>query len=290
MNVADAAHRILPEPPWGSLIAIYFVLIGLPSGLTLMSWWLRREGDSSTTTVERYSNWIALAGLLVAGALLIADLGRPFRFYLMLTRFDNLGSPIAVGAKLIAVKVFVLAVILYAMRRRRPTVAAKSIVETSLAWILVATSFALALYPASVLARSWASPLAHTSGAAVLFALTALLMGAAVTILIVAAIGADRQLPVIRHALLALLGFFCVALVFEGLSLGSEPADRRIMTELISGDLATTFWALIVGVGVAVPATCLSAFPNRRGMSVLGATAVIVGTSATRYLIFVAGR
>jgi formate-dependent nitrite reductase membrane component NrfD len=80
VNAADVAHRPLPEPAWGSLISIYFVLIGVPSGLTLVSWWLRGKGYPSAPAVERYCNWMALAGLLVASGILLVDLGRPFRF------------------------------------------------------------------------------------------------------------------------------------------------------------------------------------------------------------------
>ncbi|MFD0855285.1 hypothetical protein ACFQ07_23800, partial [Actinomadura adrarensis] len=71
--MSPAAAAPLPEPAWGGLIGAYFVLIGVPSGVTLMCWWLRRRaviagaghptgaGTVGTAVVERYGHWTALA-------------------------------------------------------------------------------------------------------------------------------------------------------------------------------------------------------------------------------------
>jgi len=175
------------QQPWGPLLAFYFVAIGVPSGLTLAALWHRNRWPQHPGRVERWTIWTALAVLLVASVVLVVDLGRPAGFFLMLTRFDNLGSPIAIGAKIIAVKVFVLAVAAYLLRRRhgpgdvplRPGNAAARVLDTAVVWLLGITSLALAVYPTAVLARAWFVPLADTSGAALIFLLTALLMGAA---------------------------------------------------------------------------------------------------------------
>jgi formate-dependent nitrite reductase membrane component NrfD len=267
-----------------------------------MCWWLRDGSGAAVGSVERYGHWTALVVLLGVGLLLIVDLGRPERFPLMLTRFDNLGSPIAVGAKLIALKTFLLLVVLYSLERRRtapPAAGAQGpgiarLLVSWVPWLLVMTSVALAVYPASVLARSWASPLAATSGSSLLFLLTALLMGAAATALILSGVErADRSPELLhrnRQAMLVLLALFGTVLVFQALSMGGDPPERRILAEVVSGGLAATFWGLVIVVGTALPVACLSLYPARRAAFVVSAAAIMTGAAATRYLLFAAGQ
>ena len=131
---------------------------------------------------------MALVTLVLCGVLLIVDLGRPARFFLMLTRFSNLSSAMSVGAKLIALKGFLLTLYLYLLHRRRSALAPGDVARapgvTRAAYavvplLLAVASLCLAAYPAILLARTWFAPLAASSGAALLFVTTALLMGAA---------------------------------------------------------------------------------------------------------------
>ncbi|TDB89013.1 hypothetical protein E1264_09515 [Actinomadura sp. KC216] len=302
MAFSAANGHPLPEPPWGVLLAVYFVMVGIPSGITLYAWWINVQGAAVAAPVERYGSWAALGILAAASLLLVMDLGRPSRFYLTLTRFDNLGSPISVGAKLITIKMVLLAIAVYAVeqRRRRPEPSEGQVPSRFGTWcmkavpyLLLATSFALAIYPVSVLSRSWASPLAHTSGAALIFLLTALLMGAAVVMLLSSLFPpapgtrADRRFW--RRDPLVLLGFYCAALLFEGLSLHGDPPNRRLLAELLTGGLAPAFWGLVVFVGIAVPAAG-TALRSRRAACFVAGTALLVGTAAARYLVFAAGR
>lgn len=302
MSIPAVAGSPLPQPAWGTLLAVYFVLIGLPSGITLMCWWLRHRGVAGATFVERHAHWTSLTALVMLGVLLVADLGRPERFHLMLTRFDNLGSPIAVGAKLIALKAFLLLIVLYSLERarRRPSPdtarrgSAEAAIASALPWLLVAASVALAIYPASVLARSRESPLAATSGASLLFALTALLMGAAAMVLLTHIAAGPEHTPGLLHAghraTLALLGLLGIALAFQALSMGGDPPDRRLLADLATGGHAVTFWGLAVTAGIAVPAAGLSLAPGRRTVSVVSAAATLTGAATIRYLMFTAGQ
>jgi hypothetical protein len=189
------------DPPWGALVALYFVIIGVPSGLGMISWWLAGRHPAGAI-FDRYANMLSFAVLGVVGLLLVIDLGQPTRFFLMLTRFDSFTSPIALGAKIIAVKTGLLLVAIYAVERHRrlastaaPTTAKLSVASPSRATdpnagaisdaspdegvgsgldaptqagpdaltrigsaaepvvrvLLVASSFALAVYPAAVL-------------------------------------------------------------------------------------------------------------------------------------------
>jgi formate-dependent nitrite reductase membrane component NrfD len=302
--VAVANHP-LPVSPWGLPLAVYFTVIGVPSGVTLVAWWLRARVPPAADAIERRAAWIALVGLALVSAILVVDLGRPERFFLMLTRFSNLGSPIALGAKLIALKSALLVVCIYLLERRRTAHAAApdmtmsrragARVEPAVTWSLLVASFALAIYPGIVLSRTWVSPLTQSGGADLLFLLTSLLMGASATMLLVVAaptVTIVSQLgQQLRGMTVALLGLYGIALVFEGLTLSGGPAvQRQALADLLSGGLAPAFWGVVVSAGVALPVLFLTAVPPRRATSAAAAAAALTGACAARYLIFSIGQ
>jgi formate-dependent nitrite reductase membrane component NrfD len=290
----------LPSPPWGGMVAAYFLIIGVPSGLGILAWWRSAAHPRLGAGLERYANWISLATLATVSLLLVVDLGRPTGFFLMLTRFDNLGSPIAVGAKLIAIKLALLTLAVYGAERARRLEQAdpallvspgpSAMLRQSVRALLLAASFALAVYPAAVLSRAWASPLSGNSGASLLFLLTALLLGAG-TMLVVTAVapataGLARLLPVARRDLLVLLGAYAIALAFEALAVVGDPRLHAAVSALVSGRYAPAFWGGVLGVGLLVPAGTLVAFPTRRAVLVAAATAAAAGAFTARYLLF----
>lgn len=294
----------LPEPTWGAMLAAYFVLIGLPSGLGLIGWWLASTGPAGVR-LERNANHISLAALAVVGVLLVVDLGRPERFFLMLTRFDNLASPINVGAKLIAVKGALLAVVVLGAHRAARTITtdetappARSalpphgarVAHTGVRVALLATSFALAIYPAVVLSRSWASPLAGTAGAGLLFLLTSLLLAVGAVAAVVGLAAPKAQLATLatplRRALLVLLAGYAIALAMEALTVVGDPRLNVPLSALSSGGYAVAWWGGVLGLGVATPAVALRLFPSPRAALVAAGITGALGACLARYLLF----
>ncbi len=282
----DVASLVAPmtESPWGPLLTVYFVLVGIPSGLTLTALALRACLPESGDRLQRTSAWLSLGTLAVLSLLLVIDLGRPLRFFLMLTRFDNLSSPVSLGAKLIAVKAALLVITLYLARLKRragadavPADRRTALIDTGVRWALGVVSLALALYPVSVLARSWVSPAADTSGAALLYLVTTLLLGAAALWPLLSASARD----IWRRGMLALLLTYAVAVAFEAVSV-TAPA----VTSDVPG---AGGWALLVGGGLVVPWAGLLAAP--RNAVIQGGCAVLAfaGAAAGRYLIFAIG-
>src|SRR5215831_6377354 len=94
----------LPEVPWGPIIGVYFILAGVAAGTTLVAEWVEPQDDGTAVAFAWRTSWVAMVALILCGILLIVDLGRPARFFLMLTRFANLGSAMSIGAKIIALK------------------------------------------------------------------------------------------------------------------------------------------------------------------------------------------
>lgn len=296
----------LPESPWGVLLTLYFVLIAAPSGLTMVSSWRRLRRPAADGAGARASSWTALGMLAVAGLLLVADLGRPERFFLMVTRFDNLGSPISLGAKALLLKGLLLVVDLYLLHRLR---AAGGVVGdrrtratiTAVTVSLGLTSVFLAVYPVAVLGRTWMAPLAGTGGALLVFALTALLIGVALQMVLdlvvtdpspAAAGGATGS------ATLAALG---VAVVLGPLVAGSvltDPATAGpVRDQLADGLGAVLWWGGSVAAGTVLPAVGLLATRrrsprwsrHRRLAQWVILTGLLLGACTTRYLVVVVG-
>ena len=294
--------QVAPIPhaaPWGGLLAAYFTLIGIPSGLTLATWWHRSRFPTASLTLDWRTTWLCLALLSGAGLLLTIDLGRPGRVFLMLTRFGNWDSPISLGAKIIAVKTFLLAVALYLLWRRRtasqgalgprPARGSTKHVDNTVVWLLGITSVALAVYPIAVLARTWVSPLASTSGAALIYLVTSLLMGVA-TMQLVQTWGLEatgRQVAVHRQATLVLLMTYAAALAFMTVSVPNGPA-KEALESVLTGSWAPLFYTGAVGVGLLVPAAALIWGREMRWARPTACAAILAGTGIARYLIFTA--
>ncbi|OLZ50164.1 NrfD/PsrC family molybdoenzyme membrane anchor subunit [Amycolatopsis keratiniphila] len=302
---ATAVVAPLPQAPWGVLLAVYFTVVGLPSGLTIAALAHRSLFPATSARLDWRASWACLILLGAAGILLTIDLGRPERFFLMLSRFGNWDSPISLGAKIIAVKMFLLVVALYLRWRHRqkltggefacstqgpvPALGTARVLDRTTSWSLVAASVALTVYPVAVLARTWMSPLATTSGSALIFLITSLIMGAACVQLLQVwdPEPSARQLRTHRQATLALLLAYVVVVVFTIISVPNGPAKQALES------LATDEWALVslglgIAAGIVVPAGLLACAPHHRGGRIAAAVAMLVGAGSVRYLIFAA--
>jgi formate-dependent nitrite reductase membrane component NrfD len=300
LELTAQLNQPLPDSPWGPLLATYFVLVGIPSGLTLTAQWAGTRRGGGDRRVARRASSIALAVACVAGLLLVIDLGRPERFFLMLTQFDNVGSPISLGAKILALKIFLLVTELYLTRHLSnagpvpaPGDRFTSVLGKSIRILLVLTSIALALYPVSVLSRTWVAPLAGTGGAALLYLTTALLMGTALYSVIELCTPPDDladRLTGLRTAVLGLLGLYLVAGLFEWLALQAKPALYDQVVAFLTGTGgAVLFWGGAVGAGLILAAPGLLLRHAGRTVRVTSALLLVTGVAVVRYLIFGVG-
>lgn len=289
----------LVEAPWGAIIGGYLVLVGLATGVTLIAHGIHPQDEQAQVRYAWLTTWVAFLALVVGSVLLVVDLGRPARFYLMVTSFSNLGSPMSIGAKLIALKLFLLAMYLYLLARRRMAITMGDMTlsgrTTRTLFDLVPMAFAvvsliLAVYPAVLLAWTWSSPLARTPASGVVFLSTALLMGTAVTLL-VAWTAKWQDDMTWRERLRRVLLFLVLSQIpLLGLWLLSMETTHAplatALSHLLEGVGAPVFWLVVIALGAVVPASLLHGFPGRRAAIICGALAVLVGASATRYLLF----
>jgi formate-dependent nitrite reductase membrane component NrfD len=289
----------LAEAPWGWHLGIYLVLIGLATGLTLLVQWLRPANADTADTFEWRATWVTLATLAACVVILIMDLGRPERFFLMLTRFGRTESVMSWGAKLLALKSGLLLVQLYLLHRRRkeraggaevPEDAVTRWVARAVPGLLTLVSIALAVYPALLLARTWSSPLASTPGGSILFPATALAMGGAAAVLIALVLPGNAYGELrdrLERVLLFMLGTQGVLLLFAGVGgLGAGRETARLWTALLSGEYAGLFWGAVVVLGLVLPALLLLGVPRNKGALAFSAVATLASASAVRFLMF----
>lgn len=284
----------LAEAPWHAPIGLYFVLVGIASGVSLFGAadaWHGRD-EAAVDELAWRTSWVVMIALTIAGALLTVDLGRPERFFLMLTQL-NLASPMSVGAKLIALKMALVAFFLYLLfLRRKARAAGNDTLEPGLTeriytlvpWTIGLVSFALAIYPAVLLGRTWVAPLASTPMAAVIFLVTSLLMGAAVSVLAAGNVGDDGYGARLARPIPGLVVLNAIALGADGLSLAQGASAASVAHAALTG--SALFWGLVVVVGLALPFVASSARPNVRLVGVASSVAALCGVGTLRYLMF----
>jgi formate-dependent nitrite reductase membrane component NrfD len=279
--------------PWGPWIGVYIVLTGLASGLTLAARFHRPNSERAAIELEWISSWIAIAVLAICSMILIEDLGRPMRFFLMVTQFANGNSLMSWGAKIITLKIMLLGVYLFFLQRRRQALltgderldGATRTLHASVVDALGLTSFALAIYPAFLLSRTWSSPASHNAGSALVYLSSGVLLGAAAIDLIATfAPGVvDRTMGArAKVSFLHLLAPHIVAVAFFLLSL-RDNTTRTVFNELLHGTWTGVCRIWFIATGVAL----LLSVPVFKGASrIVLSIAVLIVAAMSRYLIF----
>lgn len=87
---------VIHKPHWKWLIIFYFFLGGLSSASYVIAAVAELFGGRDGRRITRVGRYLSLAALIPSPILLILDLGRPERFYMML-RVLKLRSPMSVG-------------------------------------------------------------------------------------------------------------------------------------------------------------------------------------------------
>ncbi|MGV9669423.1 NrfD/PsrC family molybdoenzyme membrane anchor subunit [Gordonia sp. NPDC003504] len=87
-------HPVVKPPPWGDEIALYLFLGGVAGGSGVLAAGAQLTGRD---TLRRNTRLGGLAAVGVGAVALVADLGRPDRFYNMLRTF-KVTSPMSVGS------------------------------------------------------------------------------------------------------------------------------------------------------------------------------------------------
>lgn len=294
---------------WGWQPALYLFLGGLGAGAFVVAACLYFFGKGDHRKSLGLVSWAAVACLAVGLLLLLTELIFPLRGLMMWRSFSHVTSWMTIGAWLLfATVIFIL---LAAVALTEPLAkAVKLDGKESLLKVCFGVggvlSFGVCAYTGILLMNAPGVPLWNTLLLPCLFTVSALDTGVALNEIVVSAVEKEptarfHKMTVLGTVVLVALEAVVVAALLGTMGAGGgyemtsyADAAAASAAALTGGVLAPWFWALFVGVGLAVPAVCaaISHFAkNVKGATItyVGAAAVLIGGCALRFLILLAG-
>lgn len=268
---------------WHSSYAIYFFVIGILAGLSFLSYgsWL----TPALRPLREKAAYISVVLLVLGGALLIADLSQPLRFLNTLNPFYmHFTSPLAWGA--LNITAFGIASVLYILALRKGDEKRGKLLAT----ITALLALGLPVYTGFDLSVHQSRPVWSTPAMPVLFVALAIASGSAVGSLLAGSNAAAQK--VLRDFMLwstAAVGVVLVAIL--GTTHYGGVADELTFQILTSGNMGLVFVGLGLLAGIAAPMALMLLVPvgqQTRGLLMLSAVLILIGSAALRYAILMA--
>lgn len=268
---------------WHSSYAIYFFVIGILAGLSFLSYgsWL----TPALRPLREKAAYISVVLLALGGALLIADLSQPLRFLNTLNPFYmHFTSPLAWGA--LNITAFGIASVLYILALRKGDEKRGKLLAT----ITALLALGLPVYTGFDLSVHQSRPVWSTPAMPVLFVALAIASGSAVGSLLAGSNAAAQK--VLRDFMLwstAAVGVVLVAIL--GTTHYGGVADELTFQILTSGNMGLVFVGLGLLAGIAAPMALMLLVPvgqQTRGLLMLSAVLILIGSAALRYAILMA--
>lgn len=268
---------------WHSSYAIYFFVIGILAGLSFLSYgsWL----TPALRPLREKAAYISIALLVLGGALLIADLSQPLRFLNTLNPFYmHFTSPLAWGA--LNITAFGICSVLYILALRKGDEKRGKLLAT----ITALLALGLPVYTGFDLSVHQSRPVWSTPAMPVLFVALAIASGSAVGSLLAGSNAAAQK--VLRDFMLwstAAVGVVLVAIL--GTTHYGGVADELTFQILTSGNMGLVFVGLGLLAGIAAPMALMLLVPvgqQTRGLLMLSAVLILIGSAALRYAILMA--
>jgi formate-dependent nitrite reductase membrane component NrfD len=305
---------MIGELTWGLPVVFYLFLAGPGAGAVTVSAAVLPRGGGfgrSRFEVARYGALIGPLPTIIGTALIILELGAPFRV-LNLFKVINL-SPMSIGTWFLAS--FIVVSVAYAAAFLIPgrfTWAAR--LRTALAWVCLPFGIGVAVYTGVLLGAMPSRPLWNSPIIALLFLISALSAGTATIVLCMALFrrhSADEALEsdfenssfllASSDAILlaAELGMIFLFIMFAYLTIGST--KEAIQVILAGGVLSIPFWGVAVTAGILIPFAIEivlispallygGKYRTHRAVEVAVPVLVLTGGFALRYVIVVAGQ
>jgi len=298
--------------PWGLWITIDLSSIALSAGAFLISAAVYLLGIKRLQPVARTAVYIGIIGYSMAVMTLMLDIGRPDRFWHAVV-FWNIHSPLWEVTMCVCLYLTVLSLEVLPIfgraewvQSRWPKLAMRLTQVHHLAPVLAVVGLGLSLLHQSSLGATYgvlkARPIWYRPGLAVLFIVSAMAAGPAMTVL--ASKIAARVTPraVINEDKLDLvsrfIGWVLVAYLYLrfwdalAMSYTYEPARTEGLNLLTSGPLAFNFWVGEILLGIFIPMIILLSSRLRRQprLNILALILIVGGLVAYRWNVNMVGQ
>ena len=271
--------KYTPQRDWieghGVLVAFALFLGSISGGLYLVSLYF----DSM---IGMFIGWLLA---ILAGAIDMAHLSKPLRFWRMLLKPNT--SWIARGFILLTLFIGCAAIQL-AMSYWLPGTA----VETVFLVLAGILAFGVAIYSGFVVGFVGAIKLWNSAIMPILFVIAGLTGGLA--ILLATTLGdATQSMAVVNIMRIVLVGYAVSVAIYLWVSTYESTAARDSVVRIVQGSIAPTFWVGVVLLGIIIPIVMLFVAPAAGGASegllLAAVVGAIVGGVALRYVILKAG-
>ncbi len=282
MNTYDVFH--LPVLSWMNIL--YFFFGGLAAGSFLLSFWAGYEREK-LRSLAKTSAVVTPILLVVSMALLILDLGRPFRFWLILTTLQP--TSIVSWASWVLMLFFIVAT-LYAFLWFTD----KGDSAKTLGWLGLPLAIFVGMYTGLLLMQMAGNPLWESALLPWMFLVGALLSAMAMNVLIMTVTGHKPS-----ESFFGLKKYICTLVIVELLMVGSEfealymgPAKTVEVANLLTGEFSTWFIGLQIIVGSLLPLGLLVTIKASKNVAfhTLVSTLLLVGVLAMRYIVVMGGQ
>ena len=292
------------QTEWGWQIAVYLFLGGLAAGTLFVMGLINVRRPGRFTKATAVAAWCAVACLGVGLLMLLADVSEPLRALMLWQSFSHFGSWMTIGAWLlffgvICAGVWALAATFAALKRKKGEEAAKAgKLVRGLAPVAIVFGVCIAAYTGILLSVLKAHPLWNTALLPVLFTVSAIDTGVALSAIILVLCAKDEEEKAEVHARLEKWTVILVVaeiVVLVGLLVvvgTSSTAGAKSIGLLVGGPLAVAFWAFVV-LGLLAPGA-IAILGSRResakpALGILGNALCLAGGCALRFLILLAG-
>ncbi len=306
-------EQVMLQTQWGWPIALYLFLGGLGAGTLLVTALIDLKFKALAKTVK-WGAWAGVACLAVGTLLLLIDVTMPFRAIVLWQSFSNLGSWMAIGAWLLGI-----GIVLGGIWALASTFEKLAGLRKPFRIIVMVLGVCIAAYTGILLSVLAAHPLWNTPLLPVLFLVSAVDTGVALTVIISAVFdkadpARETVITLLEKATVVLIAVEAVVLIalLALVATGSETGAASVGI-LTTGALAVPFWVLFVVVGLLVPAVvafmagkgakkdaaavapaegeeAAAEAPKKKApLGLIGATCCLIGGCALRFLILMAG-
>lgn len=267
---------------WHSAYAIYFFVIGILAGLSFLSYgsWL----TPALRPLREKAAYISVVLLGVGGALLVADLSQPLRFLNTLNPFYmHFTSPLAWGALNIAA--FGICSMLYIWTLFKKEEKHGKLLATLTALL----ALGLPIYTGYDLSVHQSRPVWNTPAMPVLFVALAVASGSAVGSLLAGANEVAQR--VLRNYMLwstATVGVVLVSIL--GTTNYGGAAEELTFAILTTGTMGLVFvgFGILGGIAAPVGLLLMTTGQQHRGILMISAALILLGSAALRYAILMA--
>lgn len=298
--------------PWGLWITIDLSAIALSAGAFLLSAAVYLLGLKQFQPVARTAVFVGIIGYSIAMLMLLMDIGRPDRFWHAIT-YWNIHSPLWEVTMCVCLYFTVLLLEVIPifgksdiMQSRWPNLAGHMSNVHHLAPILAVLGLGLSMLHQSSLGATYgvlkARPIWYRPGLAVLFIVSAMVAGPALTVL--ASKVAARFTPRARineellDQISRFIGWALVAYLYFrfwdvlAMSYTYEPARSEGLDLLLTGPLAFNFWAGEILLGIVIPMIILlsARLRSQPRLHILALLFVVGGLVAYRWDVNLVGQ